>query len=362
MRSRQLVPYHGDVVPLSDSDSGTPQELSQYTTLRVGGPARRVVVAESEDQIVAAVAAADEADEPLLILGGGSNVVISDSEWAGTVLLIRTTGVHKTDSCGAGTVAVAAGENWDQIVKWAIAEDLAGIEALSGIPGNVGATPIQNVGAYGQEVAESLQRVRVYDRSRREQRVFDNDECGFAYRDSRFKREPGRFVVLEVEFRWEASSDSKPVQYGELARMLGVGVGDRAPLADVRAAVLHLRRGKGMVLDSEDHDTWSVGSFFINPIVDRETADRLPEEAPIFPLGDGRYKTSAAWLIQESGFEPGYRVGPAGLSTKHTLAITNRGAADTDSILDLARKIRSGVSANFGVLLQPEPVFVGCAL
>ena len=349
-------------MPLSDSDSGTPQELSQYTTLRVGGPARRVVVAETEDQIVATVAAADEADEPLLILGGGSNVVISDSEWAGTVLLIRTTGVHKTDSCGAGTVAVAAGENWDQIVKWAIAEDLAGIEALSGIPGNVGATPIQNVGAYGQEVAESLQRVRVYDRSRREQRVFDNDECGFAYRDSRFKREPGRFVVLEVEFRWEASSDSKPVQYGELARMLGVGVGDRAPLADVRAAVLHLRRGKGMVLDSEDHDTWSVGSFFINPVVDRETADRLPEEAPIFPLGDDRYKTSAAWLIQESGFEPGYRVGSAGLSTKHTLAITNRGAADTESILDLARKIRSGVSANFGVLLQPEPVFVGCAL
>lgn len=362
MRLLQSVPYHGAVTLPSDPYPGTHRDLSAYTTLRVGGLADRVVTAHSDEEIISAISEADEADEPLLILGGGSNVVISDQGWPGTVVLVRTSGIQKTDSCGAGTVSVAAGENWDRVVEWAVGEQLAGVEALSGIPGNVGATPIQNVGAYGQEVSDSLQRVRVYDRRRREEQVLDGAECGFGYRDSRFKQDPDRFVVLEVEFRWENSSESKPIRYGELARMLRVGVEDRAALTDVRAAVLHLRRGKGMVLDPADHDTWSVGSFFINPVVDREKADELPAEAPIFPAGDGRYKTSAAWLIQESGFEPGYRLGTAGISNKHSLAITNRGGATTEEILDLARQIRSGVADRFGVELRPEPVFVSCSL
>lgn len=336
--------------------------LADLTTLRVGGPAARMVVAESAAEIVAAVAAADEAGDPLLILGGGSNVVVSDEGWPGTVLLVRSAGIEKTDTCGAGTVAVAAGEVWDDVVFWAVGQDLAGVECLAGIPGSAGATPIQNVGAYGQEVCDSLARVRVYDRAEAVEKTLVNEECGFAYRDSIFKRSPGRYVVLDMEFRWERSGSSKPIRYGELARALGIGIGDRAPLADVREAVLRLRRGKGMVLDDSDHDTWSVGSFFTNPVLDREAADRLPEAAPRFPMGGGRYKTSAAWLIQESGFEPGFGTGAAGLSGKHTLALTNRGGAGAADVLDLARVIRDGVQERFGVVLVPEPVLVGCRL
>jgi UDP-N-acetylmuramate dehydrogenase len=348
--------------PESGRDGAAPVALSNWCTLRVGGPARRLVSAHSADEAVAVVRGADETQEPLLIIGGGSNVVVGDDGWPGTVLVMQTRGIAKTDTCGAGTVEVAAGENWDDAVFWAVAHGLAGVECLAGIPGSTGATPIQNVGAYGQEVADSIQRVRVYDRRERRERHLRNEDCGFAYRDSVFKREPGRFVVLGVEFRWERSEHSKPVRYGELARTLGIGVGDRAPLDDVRAAVLHLRRGKGMVCDDDDHDTWSVGSFFTNPIVDRRTADALPREAPIFAMGDGRYKTSAAWLIQESGFEPGFRRGAAAVSDKHTLAITNRGGATAAEILELARVLRAGVLERFGVLLQPEPVLVGCEL
>lgn len=354
-------PYDVDVMhsagtaPASDS-------LAAHTTLRIGGTADRLVVAETDEQVIAAVAAADAKDEPLLILGGGSNVVVGDEGWPGTVLLIRTTGIAKTDSCGAGTVGVAAGEDWDSVVFWAVGHELAGVECLAGIPGSAGATPIQNVGAYGQEVADSLQRVRVYDREQRDQRVLNNRECEFGYRDSLFKRNPGRYVVLEVEFRWEASGSSKPIQYSELALQLGVGIGDRAPLPEVRDAVLALRRRKGMVLDDADPDTWSVGSFFTNPIVDRAVVDRLPEAAPKFPLGDGRYKTSAAWLIQESGYEPGFRLGAAGLSGKHTLAITNRGDASAADVIALARHVRDGVVGEFGIELVPEPVLVGCSL
>ena len=336
--------------------------LAAHTTLRVGGRADTLVVAETDEQVVAAVAAADAAGEPLLVLGGGSNVVISDDGWPGTVLLIRTQGIAKTDSCGAGTVGVAAGEDWDSVVFWAVGHELAGVECLAGIPGSAGATPIQNVGAYGQEVADSLQRVRVYDRVAQEQRVLSSRECEFGYRDSWFKRHPDRYVVLEVEFRWEASPTSKPIQYSELAMQLGVGIGDRAPLSEVREAVLALRRRKGMVLDDADPDTWSVGSFFTNPIVDRDAVDRLPEAAPKFPLGDGRYKTSAAWLIQESGYEPGYRLGAAGLSGKHTLAITNRGESSAADVIALAREVRDGVVGQFDIELIPEPVLVGCSL
>ncbi len=339
-----------------------PASLAELTTLRVGGPAGRLVVAEDADAIVAAVADADADDQPLLIIGGGSNVVVCDEGWPGTVLLVRSTGIAKTDTCGAGTVQVAAGEPWEGVVEWAVAQELAGAECLAGIPGSSGATPIQNVGAYGQEVSDSIQRVQVYDRNEQAVRVLRNEECGFSYRNSIFKQQPGRFVVLHVEFRWEQSASAKPVRYGELALALGIGVGDRAPLADVRDAVIRLRRRKGMVLDREDRDTWSVGSFFTNPLLDRAGADRLPPEAPVFPMGDQRYKTSAAWLIQESGFEPGYRTGRAGLSDKHTLALTNRGDATAADILALAREIRSGVADRFGVVLVPEPVLVGCSL
>ena len=359
--SNRLRPYDVRVTHVASTpDAG--ESLAAHTTLRVGGAAGRFVVAETDEQIISAVSAADRNSEPLLILGGGSNVVIGDDGWPGTVLLIRTRGIEKTDSSGAGAVGVAAGEDWDSVVFWAVGHELAGVECLSGIPGSTGATPIQNVGAYGQEVADSLQRVRVYDRVAREQRVLSNRECEFGYRDSWFKRHPGRYVVLEVEFRWEAAATSKPIQYSELALQLGVGIGDRAPLPAVREAVLALRRRKGMVLDDADPDTWSVGSFFTNPIVDRAVVDRLPEAAPKFPLGDGRYKTSAAWLIQESGYEPGFQLGAAGLSGKHTLAITNRGEASAAEVIALARQVRDGVVGEFGIELVPEPVLVGCSL
>jgi UDP-N-acetylmuramate dehydrogenase len=234
-----------------------------------------------------------------------------------------------------------------------------GVEALAGIPGLVGATPIQNVGAYGQEVAQTVAQVRVWDRVLRGVRTFANADCGFGYRTSRFKADPGRHVVLDVTFQLRQGSLGAPVQYAELAGTLGVELGQRAPLADVRAAVLGLRRSKGMVLDPDDHDTWSAGSFFTNPVVD---AAELPDGAPAWPQPGGRVKTSAAWLIERAGFHKGYGAGPVGLSTKHTLALTNRGGATTEQLLALAREVRDGVEAAHGIRLVNEPVLVGCEL
>lgn len=343
-----------------------PDRLAARTTLRLGGPARDLVTATTEDEVIAAVSAADDRGLPVLVLGGGSNVVIADEGFSGTVIEIATTGisadVDEDITCGGAMVTVAAGESWDALVAVAVERGWVGIEALAGIPGAVGATPIQNVGAYGQEVSQTIASVRVWDRTLRGVRTFANADCGFGYRSSRFKSDPRRHVVLSVTFQLRQGHLGTPVTYAELARTLGIEQGERAPLTDVRDAVLGLRRGKGMVLDAADHDTWSAGSFFTNPIV---TEADLPEGAPAWPA-EGGVKTSAAWLIEHAGFGRGYGVdvrgGRVSLSTKHTLALTNRGTASTADLLALAREIRDGVAAAYGITLVNEPVLVGCTL
>ncbi len=335
--------------------------LSEVTTLRLGGPARSVVEATTEDELIAAVRAADEAAEPVLLVGGGSNLVVSDAGFEGTVVLVRTRGIDvSADACSGAMVTVAAGESWDDFVAHAVAHDWEGVEALAGIPGSVGATPIQNVGAYGQEVADTIVSVRTWDRAEKRVRTLMFTDLGFGYRHSRFKDEPDRFVVLTVAFQLRfAGALSAPVRYAELARHLGVEVGARARLAQVRETVLALRRGKGMVLDPQDHDTWSAGSFFTNPILTADEAARLPSGAPRFEQADGSVKTSAAWLIDHAGFEKGFGRGPVALSGKHVLALTNRGGATTADLLALAREVRDGVEREFGIRLVNEPVLVG---
>ena len=339
--------------------------LRWHTSLRLGGAARRWVEATTEEELVDAISAADEAGKPVLVLAGGSNLVVADDGFPGTVVKVATRGVSRDfddsgdPSCSGAMVTVAAGERWDNIVGEAAELGWVGIEALSGIPGSVGATPIQNVGAYGQEVSQTIARVRVWDRRLRGVRTFAAADCGFGYRTSRFKADPGRHVVLDVTFQFRLGTLGEPVRYAELARTLGVDEGARVPLGDVRAAVLGLRRGKGMVLDRDDHDTWSAGSFFTNPVVDSAL---VPEGAPSWEQPDGRVKTSAAWLIERAGFHKGYGAGSVRLSTKHTLALTNRGNGTTAELLDLAREIRDGVEARFGIRLVNEPVLVGCAL
>ncbi len=335
--------------------------LAERTTLRLGGPARRLVVADTGAAVVETIRDADAAGEPVLVLGGGSNVVIADEGFDGVVVQVAIRGPDVRRSSDPAEVTVCAGEDWDSFVERAVARGEVGVEALSGIPGLVGATPIQNVGAYGQEVAQTITGVRVYDRRSGEVRAMTPAECQFSYRSSVFKGND-RYVVLAVGFRLPECTDTV-VRYAELARTLGVPVGARVPAPDVRAAVLDLRRSKGMVLDAADHDTWSAGSFFTNPILSNEDAERLlPAETPRWPDVDGRTKVSAAWLIEQAGFHKGYGAGPMRLSSKHTLALSNRGGARTADLLALAREIRSGVFNRFGIELVPEPVFVGCAL
>lgn len=340
-------------------------KLADVTTVRLGGPAADVVEARTEAELVAAVQAADAAGTPLLLVAGGSNLVVADAGFDGTVVLVRTSGVQvDDDACSGAMVTVQAGESWDALVARAVDAGWVGIEALSGIPGSVGATPVQNVGAYGQDVAQTIVSVRVYDRVEQRIRTIMHADCGFGYRHSRFKAEPQRFVVLSVAFQLRLGDLSAPVAYAELATRLGVDVGQRAPLPAVRDAVLALRGGKGMVLDPDDHDTWSAGSFFTNPVLDADAAAALPQGAPRFPQPDGTVKSSAAWLIQAAGFQRGHPAagGRVSLSTKHTLALTNRGEASADDFLTLAREVRDGVRDRFGVTLVPEPVLVGCSL
>lgn len=346
--------------------------LGDYTTLGLGGPAGRVTEVTNAEEIIETVRTADEAGEPLLLLAGGSNVVVGDAGFAGHVVLLRAGGDGLRFGRGDGRVAltVPAGMAWDSVVEAAVAQGWAGIEALSGIPGSAGATPIQNVGAYGQEVAQTIVEVTVYDRETRETRALRADECGFAYRTSRFKG-VDRWVVLSVSFVLYDGGDSMPVRYAELARTLGVDVGDRAPLPLVRDAVLDLRRGKGMVLDPGDPDTRSVGSFFTNPVLPPSGYDDLvarcrellgPDTVvPSWPAGDD-VKVPAAWLIERAGFAKGYRRGRVAISSKHTLALTNRDHGTTAELLDLAREIRDGVAKTFDVELRPEPVLVGVEL
>lgn len=337
-----------------------PEALAAFTTLRVGGAADEFVVAESEDALVEAVRGADAAGRPVLVLGGGSNLVISDAGFPGRVVAVRTTGVQvDTDACGGAVVRVAAGESWDALAERATVEGWIGAEALAGIPGLVGSTPIQNVGAYGQEIGQTIASVRCWDRQSGAVKTLFHHDLRFGYRTSRLKQKPDRWVALEVVFQFRLGDLGAPIQYVELADRLGVALGDRAPSSEVRAAVLELRRGKGMVLDAADHDTWSAGSFFTNPVV---AAELVPEGAPSWPQPDGRVKTSAAWLIEHAGFGKGYGSGAAGLSTKHTLALTNRGGATAAELVALAREVRDGVLDRFGIALVNEPVLVGLAL
>jgi UDP-N-acetylmuramate dehydrogenase len=325
--------------------------LADLTTLAVGGPIERLIEVSDPADLVAAVREADEAGRPLLILGGGSNVVAPDEGWPGDVVAVRTAGIGRR----GGQLTVEAGHDWDDVVAFAVENDLAGIEALSGIPGSTGATPVQNVGAYGQEVAQTITAVRVFDRAEKAERTLTPEECGFAYRDSRLKRDPSRFVVLDVTFLLDESPRSRPVGYAELARTLDVETGGTAPLADVREAVIGLRRGKGMVLDPADPDSRSAGSFFTNPVV---AATRAVEGCPSWPAGDGRVKLSAAWLVQNAGFGRGTREGRVGTSAKHSLALTTEPGATAAELLAFADRIVERVQETFGVTLEREPTAV----
>ncbi|MET8899001.1 UDP-N-acetylmuramate dehydrogenase [Streptomyces sp. NPDC004538] len=343
--------------------------LAPLTTFRLGGPATRLITATTDAEVIAAVRDADDTGTPLLLIGGGSNLVIGDKGFDGTALHIATRGL----TLDGTTLELAAGEIWSDAVARTVEAGLAGVECLAGIPGSAGATPIQNVGAYGQEVSSTITEVTAYDRRNRETVTLSNTACDFSYRNSRFKAEPERYVVLRVRFLLEdARGFSAPIRYAETARALGVEAGDRVRLTAARDTVLKLRAGKGMVLNPDDHDTWSAGSFFTNPILTDEeftafrsrVSERLGDSAepPAFPAGDGLIKTSAAWLIDKAGFTKGYGTGPARISTKHTLALTNRGEATTEDLLALAREVVAGVRDAFGVTLVNEPVTVGVRL
>ncbi len=345
---------------------GSP-DLRTLTTLRLGGPARHLVTASSTEQVPQLAREATD----LLVLAGGSNVVVADEGFDGTVLLLRTRGVavrpedgHAPDGAPV-LIRVAAGHPWDELVAESVARGWSGLECLAGIPGSAGATPIQNVGAYGQEVAELITSVEVYDRQSDSVYELAAADCGFTYRGSVFKHS-ARWIVLSVTFQLTRSPLSAPVRYAELGRALGVELGERVPLAAARAAVRALRAGKGMVLDPADPDTYSAGSFFTNPVLPAMEFAALSERAgpglPSWPDGDGAVKTSAAWLIEHAGFTRGYGNGNVAISGKHTLALTNRGSGTTAELLELAREIRAGVHARFGVTLHPEVLLVNCAL
>ncbi|SIS17911.1 UDP-N-acetylmuramate dehydrogenase [Williamsia sterculiae] len=349
------------------------RRLESLTTLRLGGPVRDVVRGESVDELVEAITRLDAAAEPILVVGGGSNIVVGDDGFDGTVVLVRNTGVAFDEEGGTAYVTAGAGVNWDDLVAETVDRGFGGLEALSGIPGCTGATPVQNVGAYGVEVADVLRGVQLVDRRDGSVAWVTPDDLHLAYRTSALKNRHEK-VVLAVSFWLRDDGRSAPVRYRELAERLGVEAGAHAPAALVRETVLALRRGKGMVLDADDHDTWSVGSFFTNPILDAAAADaavaRIQHAVgadvliPRFPGPDGSVKLSAGWLIERAGFHRGHPGpdAPTRLSTKHTLALTNRGRATTADLLALAAEVRDGVRGVFGVTLTPEPVLVNCGL
>jgi UDP-N-acetylmuramate dehydrogenase len=328
--------------------------LADLTTLHIGGTPSSYFRATEESQIIDAVVEADIKHDDIFILGGGSNVIIDDN-FHGSVLHIANTGIENDASACAGAwVTVQAGTSLDEFVAMAVANDWTGVEGLSGIPGTVGATPIQNVGAYGQQVSDTIAQVRAWNRETKQIDVLFAADCEFSYRDSIFKRNPLRWVILSVTFQLKLGDLSGPIEFDELARELGIEKGKRASLVSVREAVLKLRSGKGMVISHEDHDTWSVGSFFLNP-----RTESVPAGAPAWEQPDGRYKVSAAWLIENTGFGKGFGLNErATLSNKHTLAITNRGKATAADILELASFIQTGVKAKYGIKLELEPRLV----
>ena len=309
-------------------------DLSDYTSLRVGGPAKKFIEVSSEKEIIAAIEGAGES--PILIMGAGTNMLVSDDGFAGTVIRISNNKIEaEVDACSGATLTIGAGENWDEFVKTTISRGFAGLETLSGIPGTVGAAPIQNIGAYGHEVSEFITRVRTYDRQVKALKTFTNQECEFSYRNSHFKAHPGRYVVLDVAFQLRIGEVTTPITYTELAGSLGISVGEKSSVSKCREKVLELRSRKGMLLSESDHDSWSAGSFFTNPIVSAEVAAQLPADAPRWPQADGRIKTSAAWLIEHSGIIKGQSIGGARISTKHVLALTNSGGAKASELLHL---------------------------
>jgi UDP-N-acetylmuramate dehydrogenase len=333
-------------------------ELSKYTSLRVGGPATKIVQVSTEAQIIAAIEEAG--DTPILIMGGGTNVLIADKGFDGTVIRISNNSVQsEVDACSGATLTIGAGEDWDVFVQTTINSGFAGLETLSGIPGTVGAAPIQNIGAYGHEVSEFITRVRTYDRELKEIYTFTNSQCEFTYRNSYFKAHPGRYVVLDVQFQLRLGEFSAPITYLELSKKLGIEPGDKASVVATRAAVLELRASKGMLLSPDDHDSWSAGSFFTNPIISQQAADALPDAAPKWPLNDGRVKISAAWLIENAGMHKGDEVGGARISTKHVLALTNSGDATAADIAELAKRARNQVKEIFGITLEAEVNLIG---
>jgi UDP-N-acetylmuramate dehydrogenase len=337
--------------------------LAPFTTLELGGPARHFAEAGDAEAVGEALRWAEARQLPVAILGGGSNLVVSDAGFEGLVVRIAARG--KRFDPATGEVTAAAGEPWDQLVAEAVGRGLGGIECLSGIPGLVGATPIQNVGAYGQEVAETIRAVRVLERGTWQTRDLAPADCGFGYRDSAFKRDPGRFVVLAVTFALGPGA-APALRYRELAESLA---GHSAPtLGDARATVLALRAGKSMLLTAGDPNRRSAGSFFMNPIVDARQADEVTARAgtdgarmPRWPVGDGRIKLSAGWLIERAGVAKGMRRGPVGVSSAHALALVHHGGGTTTALIALAQEIAEAVHTRFGVRLIPEPTFVGVA-
>ena len=333
-------------------------ELSKYTSFRVGGPATKIVQVSTEAEIIAAIEEAG--DSPILIMGGGTNVLIADKGFDGTVIRISNNSVQaEVDACSGATLTIGAGEDWDTFVQTTIDRGFAGLETLSGIPGTVGAAPIQNIGAYGHEVSEFITRVRTYDRQEKALKTFTNSECEFSYRNSYFKAHPGRYVVIEVQFQIRRGEFSDPITYVELSKKLGIEPGEKASVVATRAAVLELRASKGMLLKNDDHDSWSAGSFFTNPIISQQAADQLPNAAPKWPLIDGRVKVSAAWLIENAGIHKGDELGGARISTKHVLALSNSGNATAADIAELAKRARNQVKDVFGITLEAEVNLVG---
>ena len=336
-------------------------DLRDYTSLRVGGPAKKFVEVGTESEIIAAIEAAG--DTPILIIGGGTNILVADTGFEGTVIRITSHSMQsEIDACSGATLTIGAGENWDEFVATTLERGFAGLETLSGIPGTVGAAPIQNIGAYGHEVSEFITRVRTYDRQAKGLKTFTNAECDFSYRNSHFKAHPGRYVVLDVQFNLRQGEMTTSITYAELAKKLGIEVGEKAPISATRTAVLELRGAKGMLLNPSDRDSWSAGSFFTNPIVSKEIAAKLPEGAPQWPTPDGMVKTSAAWLIENSGVHKGDSHGGARVSTKHVLALTNAGNATATDIAELAKSAQQSVFEKFGITLEAEVNLVGITL
>jgi UDP-N-acetylmuramate dehydrogenase len=363
--------------------------FAELTTLRVGGGARHWIDARNGDEIVSAASTARRSGDDWIALGGGSNLLASDADYEGTVIRVLSEGIHiESEGAEHTLVLVQAGHSWDDFVSWAVVNGLGGVEAMSGIPGTVGAAPVQNIGAYGQELAEVVHSLTFWDAQRDDVVTLTNADMDFSFRHSILKG-ARRGIVLDITFALTRVGTGpealgRPIMFEQLASALGVAMGARQPLAAVRDRVLALRSSKGMVLDANDPDTFSVGSFFVNPIVSEQFSRTLPADAPRFPVGEEeppRYlapgedvpplstqhraiKLSAAWLIEQAGVRKGFALpgSGAGISTKHALAITNRGSATADDVLQLAKYVQSMVQSSFGVLLLPEPTLVGFSL